>query len=197
MRSLLRVLGTGLFAVLPVLLIYLLLGQLFEMMMVLTVPIMDFLPEGGPSDLSNQTVAVVLLLLSLLIVGLAALTAPGKRFGDWLERKALNRIPLYDMFRKLSSRLGGNDQLTQFKPVLVRTWPTTRTFAFVVEEHTNGDYTVFLPIAPTPGVGYVCVMSRRDVQPLKAPASEALSAIVSWGHGAEAALRAAPAEPRE
>ena len=37
-----------------IVLIYLLIGQLFDMMMALTAPIMDFLPDGGALDLDEQ-----------------------------------------------------------------------------------------------------------------------------------------------
>jgi uncharacterized membrane protein len=195
MKTLVKVFATGFFAVLPVILVYLLVGQLLDMMMVLTVPILDFLPEGGAFDLDAQVLAVVLLLALLFLIGLAALTGPGQRLGDWVERTALSKVPLYDMFRNLASRLGGDEKLSHFKPALVRTWGNMQTFAFVVEEHANGDYTIFIPIAPTPSVGYVSIIGPDDVRLLDVPASKALSAVLSWGHGAAEAVQASTTTP--
>jgi uncharacterized membrane protein len=191
MRWLLRVFGIGFFTVLPVLLIYLLIGQLFDMMMSLTQPILDFLPDSSVLNFDAQLLAVILLLGLLLIVGLAALTGPGRALGEWLEQNLLSKLPLYDMFRNLASRFAGEKGVSHFTPALVKTWPNMRTFAFVVEEHADGNYTIFMPIAPTPSVGYVSVIAREDVELLDVPAQQALSAVLSWGDGAEAALRKA------
>ncbi len=196
MRTLVKIMATGFFAMLPVLLLYLLLGQLFDMMMALTQPLMDVLPENGVLlNMSEQLRAVIMMIVLLFLVGLAALTKVGQRFGNWLEDRALTRLPLYRMLRNLAARLSGHSALATFRPVLVTTWPQMRAFAFVVEEHASGDFTVFMPIAPTPTMGFVHVVSRDSVQLLDVKANRALSALVSWGDGAEAAL-ASEKEPK-
>ena len=194
MRSLLRVLATGFFALLPVLLIYLLVGQLFDMMIALTTPLVDLLPQRAwLFEASLQVRAAVFMVALIFLVGVAARTNPGRRLGDWVEERALSRLPLYPMLRSLSSRLSGNENLTSFRPALVTTWPHMKSFAFVVEEHASGDFTVFMPIAPTPSVGFVQVVGKDHVQLLDVPASRALSAVLSWGDGAESVLVSARA----
>jgi len=196
MKSIMRVLTTGFFALLPVLLIYLLIGQLLDMLMALTTPILDILVLEGFSANRRLTAALLLLLL-IVLAGLAALTQFGRRFGSWLEETVLSRLPLYSMLRNLASRLSGDEGLTSFHPALVTTWPHMRAIAFVVEEHANGDYTIFMPIAPAPSLGYVHIMSREHVEILDVPARAALSAVLSWGDGAEAALAAAKGQGPE
>ncbi len=132
-------------------------------------------------------------MLIIVLTGLAALTRLGRRFGSWLEERVLSRIPLYSMLRNLSSRLSGNEQIASFHPALVTTWPHMKAIAFVVEEHASGDYTIFMPIAPTPSLGNVQIIGREHVEILDVSAAAALSAVVSWGEGAEAAIVAAAA----
>jgi len=185
MRFLFRTLLTGFFATLPVFLIYLLIGQLFDLMVALTQPLQDLLPESAYAyALDPRLRDLGLLILFLLLVGLAARTKAGRRLGQWLEDAALSRLPLYSMLRNLAARFSGNEQIRAFRPALVETWPGMKTIAFIVEEHENGDYTIFMPIAPSPSFGYVCIIEGDKVEILEASASEALSAVLSWGDGA-------------
>ena len=192
MKSALKTLGIGFFAVLPVLIVYLLIGQLFDMLMALMTPLNDLLPETGiVLHASKSTRAAIGLVALLLLVGIAAQTRTGRKAGDWVQRSLLNRLPLYPMLRSLAQGLSGDEYLDKFRPALVATWPNLRTFAFVMEEHANGDCTIFMPIAPTPNVGYVSVVGREHLQMLDVPARKALGAVLSWGDGAAAVLAAA------
>lgn len=56
-------LAIGFFAVLPVLLFYLLLGQLVEMLLVLTTPVLDLLPDMGLSDATRKQVIATMFVL--------------------------------------------------------------------------------------------------------------------------------------
>jgi len=190
MRFLLKALATGFFAMLPVLLIYLLIGQLVDLVVALTQPLQDLMPEiAWTHALDQRARAVLLLIVILFLVGLAAMTRAGRRVGQWLEDAALSRLPLYSMMRNLAARFSGNEQIRAFRPALVETWPGMKTIAFIVEEHDNGDYTIFMPIAPSPSFGYVCIIAGDKVEILEAPASQALSAVLSWGDGAAALPR--------
>ena len=46
-----------------------------------------------------------------------------------------------------------------------------------------------LPLAPTPGVGTIQVVSSNKIQRLEAPMKDALGAILNWGAGTEALLK--------
>ena len=189
MNWLLKSLGLGLLALLPVLLIYLLVGQLVDMFVALTAPLQDVLPERAWVLPGGRTLrSVFWLIVVLLLVGMAARTAIGRRIGDWFERGVLRKLPLYSMLRGLTRALSEDEDLDRFRPALVTTWPHMQMFAFVVEEHANGDYTIFMPIAPTPNIGYVGVVGRAHVELVDVAPRAAMSAVLSWGDGAEAAL---------
>ena len=193
MKSVLKTLAIGFFAVLPVLIVYLLIGQLFDMLLALTAPLNDLLPATGiVLHLSKPLRAAIWLVALLLLVGIAAQTGTGRKVGDWVERSLLNRLPLYPMLRSLAQGLSADEELAKLRPALVTTWPNLRTFAFVVEEHANGDCTIFMPIAPTPNVGYVSIVGREHLQMLDVPARKALGAVLGWGDGAAALLAANP-----
>jgi uncharacterized membrane protein len=188
-RFLLRHIVIGFFAMLPVLLLYLLLGQLFDMAIALTTPITDVLPDSAFSDAVQQHfIAAVLLVMILGLVGLAARTELGTTICERLERRYLKRLPLYEMLRNLAGSLSGNEAVTGYRPALVTIGAGVRTLAFIIEEHTNGDYTIFVPLAPTPGVGQIQIVSATTIHLLDAPAMQALNCIMNWGDGTAALL---------
>jgi uncharacterized membrane protein len=193
-RWLTSTLALGLFAVLPVLLLYLLLGQLIDMLLVLTTPVLDLLPEIGLTDATQrQVVAAVLLIGLLLLVGLFAQTGIGRRAGSWLERTFLHRLPLYELLRSLSTRLSGGEDAATFRPATVSILPGVRSLGFIVEEHASGSFTVFVPFAPTPTFGSIYIVEPDRVRFVDGKARAALSCVASWGDGT-AALVSPPKE---
>jgi len=188
-RFLGRHVATGFFALLPALLLYLLIGQLFDMTMALTAPITDLLPDSAFSDaVQKRFTAAVLLVVGLGLVGLVARTELGRSIGERVERRYLKRLPLYEMLRNLTGSLSGNEEVAGYRPALVTIGPGVRALAFIVEEHTSGDYIIFVPLAPTPGVGHIQVVSAATVDLLDVPTMQALNCVLSWGEGTAALL---------
>lgn len=62
--------------------------------------------------------------------------------------------------------------------------------AFLVEEHEDGSYTVFVPAVPTPTVGAVYILPRARVHPVDVPFGKAVKCVTRWGAGSGELLRA-------
>jgi len=60
---------------------------------------------------------------------------------------------------------------------------------FVVERTDDGRCTVFVPSAPTPGVGTIQVVPDERVEKLNASAGEVFNALSQWGVGTSEILR--------
>jgi len=84
----------------------------------------------------------------------------------------------------------------QLQPALIKTDPGTELLGFIVEEHAEGKFTVLVPLAPMPGVGTLKIVSREKVQRLEVPMKDALGAILNWGAGTEALLKATKGNPQ-
>ena len=188
-----RVMG-GFLILLPLLLTYLMVGQMFDLLLVLTVPITDILPENAFPDIWEQRLVAAAILIALcLLTGLMMEIQASKEIGHWIETRVLNRFPPYAVLRSLSQQLSGKDGPTQLQPALIAIDADTQMLAFIVEEHAGGGFTVFVPLSPTPGVGTLQVVSDAKVQRLDASMTDALGCILNWGAGTEALIRA-PAE---
>ena len=180
----------GFFILLPVLLAYLMLGQLFDGLMALTQPIVDVLPTSLFSDLwTHRLVAAVVLVVLFVVVGLMANTALAGRIGNWFERAVLNRFPPYRVLKNLARWIAGKNVPGQLHPALLHVTPDIRILVAIVEELPGGDLTVFVPLTPTPGVGMLQIVSGTKVQKLECRMTDALGWNLNWGMGTEALFK--------
>ncbi len=201
MKNILRFFKTtlagGFFFLLPAVLMYLIFGQIFDLAISLGTPIADLLPEnafGGAE--TDRIVATLLLLVVCFLAGLVMKTQIGRRIETWLEKTILEPIPGYSVLQKFSQTIYAAKSSNTFQAAIVQVSDGLRTPALVVEEHSSGDYTVLFPIAPTPTLGTLQIVSRERVQKVETPMPGALEPFLNWGVGMEKLLDAAqlPAE---
>lgn len=72
--------------------------------------------------------------------------------------------------------------------VAIATIRDCEVLAFIVEEHDNGDYTVFVPTAPTPTIGTSYFLKREKVRKLDVPMAAGVDCIMQWGVGSKSLL---------
>ena len=177
----------GFFILLPVLLAYLMLGQLFDGLMALTQPIVDVLPASLFDSLwMHRFVAAMVLLMLFITVGLMADTPIAHRIGNWFERAVLNRFPPYRVLKNLARWISGKNVPGQLHPALFQITPDIRILVAIVEELPGGELTVFVPLAPTPGIGMLQIVNGTKVQKLECRMTDALGWNLNWGMGTEA-----------
>jgi uncharacterized membrane protein len=186
-KSIGRLFVEGFFILLPLLITYLMVGQLFDLLMALTQPIVDVLPRSPfPDEWTYRFTAAGLLVLICLFVGLSANTGAAQRLGQWFEQSFLDRFPPYQVLKSLSSWIAGKGVSEQLQPALLNVTPDTRMLVAIVETLPNGDLTIFVPLAPTPGVGFLQIASPDKVQKLECSMTSALGWFLNWGVGTEA-----------
>jgi uncharacterized membrane protein len=189
-KTLGAILVKGFFILFPFLIAYLMIGQLFDMLMALTQPVLDFLPRDiAPGDWEHRFVAAGILITIFFSVGLAAYTAPARRLGHWFESTFLERFPPYSILKNLSTWIAGKEVPEQLQPALLSVTPEINMLVAIVEKLPNGDLTVFVPLAPTPGIGFLQIVSPSKVQKLDSSMSDALGWFLNWGAGTEALFK--------
>jgi len=181
-RNRLGTIAQGFFILLPFLLVYLMIGQLFDMMMALTQPIFDVLPGVIVKDEpGRRAVSALLLILSFFLVGLFAGTRAAQRLGRWFEETLLNRFPPYTVLKSLSMRLSGREEETQLQPAMLTVAADTRMIVAIVEELPNGYASVLVPLAPTPGLGFLQIVNVEKLERLDCSMADALGWVLNWG----------------
>ena len=178
-RSFGATLMAGILVVVPVYLGILLLLKATKSLADLLKPVTALLPAWLPGD---QILSLLLLLAICFLVGMAIGTSAGRDFEKRIEHSLFEKIPGYTLFRSLTQRLVGESHDEAWKPALAEI-EHALVPAFIIEEHADGRYTVFVPSVPTPLAGAVFVLTADRVHPVDIAFTQALKTVSRWGAG--------------
>jgi len=187
-----KALGAGLLIVVPVYLSLLLLLKAMGSIAGLVRPIAALLPDWFPAE---NVLALLAVLIVCFVVGAAVVTPSGRRLREKMERSLFDRIPGYSLLRSLTQQVAGKSDETAWQPALVEI-EEALVPAFIIEEHEDGRFTVFVPSVPTPLAGAVYVLSRERVHPLDVPFTQAIKSVSRWGQGSKELVAAMTAHDR-
>ena len=175
----------GLFIVLPVLLLYLMFDEILDLIKALLLPIIELLPSGTFDEPQEQAqLAMIVLIIISFTIGLFSSSAIGHKFGCWLEKMTLNRLPLYSVLKKMTQGFiqeSGN----KFQPALLQTFDGIWELVYLVEEHGNGKATVLHPSAPTAFSGPLKIVNMNRLQLLDIPLGDFTNILSHWGVGSD------------
>jgi uncharacterized membrane protein len=178
-RSVGGTLFAGILVIAPVYLGVLLLLKAIKSLAGLLKPLAGLLPDWVPAE---GILSLLLVLVFCYLVGLAIRTSPGQAIRQRIERTVFEKIPGYALFRSFTRRLAGESEDEAWKPALAEI-EDALVPAFIIEEHADGRYTVFVPSVPTPFAGAVYVLSRDRVHPLDIAFTQAIKTVSRWGSG--------------
>jgi len=176
----------GLLVVLPLWVSLLMLFKAINGALKMLLPIAKLLPQ---KIVHEKISAILLLLLICFVVGLLTRTRLGQRIGHWIVENILDRIPGFALIRGMTRQFVGNKEETLFQPALVEI-EEALVPAFIIEKHTDGQFTVFVSSSPTPMAGAIYILSPERVHPVDVPLRKAMVCVTKWGAGA-AEMRAA------
>jgi uncharacterized membrane protein len=183
----------GALVVLPLYLAVLLLLKGMQAVAGLVRPIAGLLPQWMPAE---NMLALLLVLIVCFVVGLAVRTRVGRSIRGRMEVSVFGKIPGYTMIRGLTQRIAGDTSENVWKTALVEI-EDALVPAFIIEEHEDGRFTVFVPSVPTPFAGAVYILNATRVHPIDVPFAQALQSISKWGSGSKNLVAAmkAPSRP--
>jgi len=176
----------GLLVILPIYVCILLVAKSLSVAIALVSPITNQIPAALQF---RQLIAFLVVIAACFLAGLVLRTGVGLRAKTALERNLLERIPGYSLIRGLAGRVAGRQEDETFAVALVEI-EDALVPAFIVEEHDDGAFTVFVPSVPTPAAGAVYILPKERVHLVDVPFTKAVSVISKWGSGARD-LRAA------
>jgi uncharacterized membrane protein len=183
----------GVVVILPLYLAFLLLLKGMQTAAGLVRPVASLLPDWLPAE---DVLSFLVVLIICFAVGLAVRTPPGRAIRERMEISFFSRLPGYSLFRSLTQRLAGKTDEYAWKPALVEI-EDALVPAFIIEEHDDGRFTVFVPSVPTPLAGAVYVLSRERVHPVDVPFTQAVQTVSRWGSGSKELVAAAKAAGRQ
>ena len=179
----------GIVFLVPVVIVLAVLGKAFEIMTRVAEPLAEWLPIISAGDILFVNLLVVLLILLFCFsAGLLARTRKAKSFVRNLETRFLDHIPVYAFIKGMTDSVAEAEQGNALIPVYVRLDDYSQ-IAFEVERLEDGSVVVYLPGAPNPWSGSVCVMSADRVATIDASMLTAAGNIRHLGKGSSALLK--------
>jgi len=176
---------TGLFTLLPILLLYLLLAEIFQLLVALATPLADlvFPPDVLENIKEEVLLAIIILFVFSLLIGLLANSVIGRKWGETIERNTVGRIPMYRAVKRLTSGFTDAEGDKAFVPGLFNSAAGEQDLVFVIEDHGNGKLTVMLPWAPAAFAGSLKVVDADKVELVDSNIGEYSKILSHWGVG--------------
>ncbi len=175
----------GFFVLLPLLLLWGVLSQAFAIALKIAAPIAYLLSKNIFTDAlrHKNLLAVLLLLGSSFFCGMLLRVSFIRRVMRVVESHTLDRVPGYTVLRNVVSEAVRPGSTGGFKPGMLLISQGIQRPVYVIEDHGDGNLTVFLPAAPTAFSGTVHIASRDNVALLDVPLGEFVKSIVQCGVG--------------
>ena len=180
----------GLVVLIPAVLIYLTIRELFEAMVSLATPIADFISSDWIQENDPvRLIALVLIVLVALLLGLIWTAKPTRRIALWLESRSLDHLPMYKIMKSLVGAFLNLEDEEAFKPACWRHDDGSMEPVFVIGEHGQDMLVVMQPWTPTPFAGSVRVVPRSQVDLVPVTLDEYSLALTHFGLGLSEALQ--------
>lgn len=183
MKFLKSALLTGLYVLLPLMLLWIGLREIGGLLAAMAEPIADLFPSEYFDDLRwPGVVAAVLIVGAALVVGVFAKLDFVAKLAKKLEISILYRIPMYNMLKIISGSLVSADT-GQVKPAIIKDDAGGGDPCYVMESHDNGMTTVLLPWSPASFAGSIKVVPTSKLQYLGCSIDEFSRSISFMGIG--------------
>ncbi len=142
-------------------------------------------PLGLDSYLGTSLVivfAVLIVLLACYLVGAAVQRALSF---ETFEEKLLAQIPGYEIIATIVKGFGSSSNSRAFPAALIELHgPGVSAVGFIMEEHDNGLFTVFVPSSPVLTVGNTYIVKREQLTVIDAKSQDVADCLSKWGMGA-------------
>jgi uncharacterized membrane protein len=179
----------GLLFLFPIVFVVAIIGKALEITNKLSAPLAGLLSVDSIGGLAVvELLALVILVLICFLAGLAARTALAGKLAQSLETKVLGKIPAYTLLKSKAESVLRPEDIADMCPVLGR-FDDSWQLAFEIERMAGGKVVVFLPGAPDPWSGSVCVMTEDRITPLDMTVKSAADIMKRLGKGSTGALR--------
>lgn len=184
---------TGLYVLLPLMLLWIGLREIGGVLAAMAEPIADMFPSEYFNDLRwPGVVAALLIIAASIVVGIAAMPSAIRLLAHKVEKNILYPIPMYKMLKIISSSLV-QAETSNVRPALVKDGNGGGDPCYVMEEHGNGLATVLVPWSPASFAGGIKVVATAQLQYLNCTIDEYSRSISLMGVGiADCLAKAAP-----
>jgi len=184
----------GLAILLPVVLVFLAIKEIFELLVNVATPIADLFPPGTFDHVKETEILAILLIVGLaVLLGTLSKIKAGQAIGRSIEKNTLFKIPMYRMLKSLVGAFLNLESETSFKPALIENDTGDMEPAYVIEDRGRPRVVVLIPWAPTAFAGSVKLVNRESIHYLDVTLDEFSLSLTHLGTGMSELLPDKPA----
>jgi len=188
----------GLAILLPVVLVFLGIKEIFELLVGIATPIADLFPVGTFDEVKEVNIIAVLLIVGLaILLGILSKIKAGQALGRAIEKHTLFKVPMYRMLKSLVGAFLNLESEGSFKPALLDTGSGVMEPVYVIEDRGRPRVVVLVPWAPTAFAGSVKLVSRDRVHHLNVTLDEFSLSLTHLGTGMSELLPEEHAPPQK
>jgi uncharacterized membrane protein len=174
----------GLVILLPVVLVFLAIREIFEMLVGIATPIADLFPEGTFDHIrETEIIAVLLIVGASLLLGILSKIKAGRVLGRSIEKNTLDKLPMYRMLKSFVSAFLNIETEESFKPAMLENDSGDMEPVYVIEDRGRPRVVVLVPWAPTAFAGSVKLVRRDRVHRMDITLDEFSLALTHLGTG--------------
>jgi uncharacterized membrane protein len=179
---------TGLYVLLPLMLLWIGLREIGGLLASMAEPIADMFPSEVFEDLNwPGIVAAILIAGAALVIGIMAKLEFVANLAEKFDTHVLYRVPMYRMLKIISSSLVRAEK-SDVKPALIEDDDGGGDPCYVMEIHKSGMATVLLPWTPASFAGSIKVVPVSKLRYLGCSVDEYSRSISFMGIGVEDCL---------
>ncbi len=185
----------GLVILLPVLFLFIILKEFAELIIGLATPLADLFPRDAIESIpETEVLAALLILVAALTIGVVSKSSLGASMGRYLERRTLDKLPVYRPLKSLLNALLGSEQSESFKPAFFLNDSGVAEPVYIVEDTGRPRLIVLIPWTPASFAGSLKLVPREQVHKLDLTLDEFSLSIGHYGVGLSSLLPDAPAQ---
>jgi uncharacterized membrane protein len=174
----------GLVILIPLVLVFLAIKEIFGLMIGVATPIADLFPDGTFDTVKETEILAALLILGVaLILGVLSKIKAGRTVGRGIEKYTLNKIPMYRMLKSLVGAFLNLENEESFKPAFIENDSGDMEPCYVIEDRGRPRVVVLVPWAPTAFAGSIKLIPREKIHYLPVTLDEFSLALTHMGIG--------------
>lgn len=174
----------GLIILIPIVVLYITLRELFQLTVAFATPIADLFPaDTFAYENKEEIIAILLILGTAFVLGAMSMLKPARLLGASIESKVLDALPMYRMLKSLVAAFLNMEDEDSFKPGFLNASDGSKEPVYVIESRRDGLMVVMSPWSPTAFAGSVKVVRSEQVELVATTLDEFSLAVTHFGLG--------------
>ena len=172
----------GLVVIVPLAIIVFVVGDTVHTLIEVTKPLTTGFPFGPFVNALLAVLIVVLVIVAICFVaGFLLSTFWGRTAKNWLEKRVLERVPMYSTLRGLTQRFAGMED-ADYPVVEADLFGSgSRVLGVLVDELPDGRKVVYVPSSPMVTLGQLYILSASRVTETELSMAETIGCLSQMG----------------